>query len=148
MIVHKKELSQFRRSKVGRGWEADNHMLNDTKPWLSFSLGHLIGNEDRNYRPTTTHMENHGLLPRTIPLLSSSMLHKHHVKEHFSYFVIFIPHPSHQLPYLCFSKTHSECGGWDLMELSTVGWGGGGVAKWIENIWYRIQLHPRNESWW
>lgn len=34
---------------------------------------------------------------------------------------MFIPLPSHYPPYLCFSVTLGECGGWDLMELSKGG---------------------------
>lgn len=57
-------------------------------------------------------------------LLSNSLAHEHYVKEcfwgFFSFSVIFFLHPSQQPPYLWFSITSVECGGWDLMELAIV----------------------------
>lgn len=68
-------------------------------PWVS------LGNEeDRNYQPKTACMENRSPECRRLARFHffPQQPHKHHVKEHFSVFVIFIPHPSLRPPYLSF----------------------------------------------
>ncbi len=131
--IHMQSVMEVTRSNclTGRGhmaerWRtaavADNHTLNDTNPRLCLCTSGCIGvslenKKDGKYHSTTARMENHS----QSTLLSSSPPTKHRVKEHFSVFVIFFPHFSQQPAYLGFLITHSECGGWDLMELAIVG---------------------------
>lgn len=69
-------------------------------PWVS------LGNEEhRNYQPKTACMENRSPEWRRLArfhffFFSSCTPHKHHVEEHFSVFVLFIPHPSLHPSYL------------------------------------------------